>query len=457
MSWKKMKFGDILTESKIESLHSDPDKRITVRLNYKGVEKRPFEKGVEGGTKYYVRKAGQFIYGKQNLFKGAFGLVPKELDGYESSQDIPTFDINKKCLPEWLVYFLRQGNFYQSLENIATGTGSRRIQPARLFEVEIPLPDLHEQRELISKIHEVEKKYDGLDVELHQQQTYLQLLRQAILQEAVQGKLTKQHPTDEPASELLKRIIKEREELIKKKVFQKAKESSDIGKDEFPYELPKNWTKAKLVDLCFITKLAGFEYTKYMKLTDAGEVPVIRAQNVRKNFIDETNLKFIDLKTSKLLNRCALDTECLLITFIGAGIGDVALFNKKERWHLAPNVAKAVPFNYTSNKVDANYLCYYLLSDIGQNELFKFNKATAQPSLSMGTIRQAIVALPPLAEQQRIVAKVQKLQQQLNQLEAQVQQSRQYAQQLLQTVLKEAFVMKRYDYEENELLTIAAE
>jgi restriction endonuclease S subunit len=140
MSWKRVRLGDILTESKIESVQCDPDRRITVRLNFKGVEKRPFEKGVEGGTKYYVRKAGQFIYGKQNLFKGAFGLVPEELDDYESSQDIPTFDIHTKCLPEWLIYFLRQGNFYQSLENIATGTGSRRIQPSRLFDVEIPLP-----------------------------------------------------------------------------------------------------------------------------------------------------------------------------------------------------------------------------------------------------------------------------------------------------------------------------
>ena len=105
MSWKKVKLGSVLTESKIESANPNPDKRITVRLNVKGVEKRPFEAGVEGGTKYYIRKAGQFIYGKQNLFKGAFGIVPTELDGFESSQDIPAFDVNKICLPEWLFYF----------------------------------------------------------------------------------------------------------------------------------------------------------------------------------------------------------------------------------------------------------------------------------------------------------------------------------------------------------------
>ena len=65
-----------LLKVKSNQIHLIPDKRITVRLNLKGVEKRPFEAGVEGGTKYYIRKAGQFIYGKQNLFKGAFGINP---------------------------------------------------------------------------------------------------------------------------------------------------------------------------------------------------------------------------------------------------------------------------------------------------------------------------------------------------------------------------------------------
>ena len=110
MSWKKVKLGDILIESKDESAKSDPDKRITVRLNIKGVEKRAFEPGIEGATKYYVRKARQFIYGKQNLFKGAFGIIPKELDGFESSSDIPAFDVSSECLPQWLFYFLKQGD-----------------------------------------------------------------------------------------------------------------------------------------------------------------------------------------------------------------------------------------------------------------------------------------------------------------------------------------------------------
>jgi len=94
--WKKVKLGSLLTESKILSENPDTDKRLRVRLNMLGVEKRPKTNDKEGATKYYKRKAGQFIYGKQNLHKGAFGIIPHELDGFESSLDIPAFDVEKR-------------------------------------------------------------------------------------------------------------------------------------------------------------------------------------------------------------------------------------------------------------------------------------------------------------------------------------------------------------------------
>ena len=85
--YKTKKVKDFLTESKIEGT-DDINKRLTVKLNLKGItvrESKTIEK--EGATKQFIRKSGQFIYGKQNLHKGAFGIVPKELDGYLSSSD----------------------------------------------------------------------------------------------------------------------------------------------------------------------------------------------------------------------------------------------------------------------------------------------------------------------------------------------------------------------------------
>ncbi|NJL63744.1 MAG: restriction endonuclease [Methylacidiphilales bacterium] len=252
----------------------------------------------------------------------------------------------------------------------------------------------------------------------------VQKLRELILQLAVMGKLVPQDKNDEPASVLLEKVKAEKEKLVKEKKLKKSTPLKPIEKDEEPHMVPKTWEWKKTEELCFVTKLAGFEYTKYLVLSEHGEVPVIRAQNVKLNNIDDTNLRFIDLKTSLLLERSALTKTAILMTFIGAGIGDVAIFRAKERWHLAPNVAKLEPFNNYGEKLDIKYLLIFLMSATGRFEIFKHRKSTAQPSLSMETIRDINIAIPPLAEQKRIVAKVDELMVMCDRISSRQQQKR---------------------------------
>ncbi|WP_194645807.1 restriction endonuclease subunit S, partial [Vibrio anguillarum] len=225
-------------------------------------------------------------------------------------------------------------------------------------------------------------------------------LKQTILQLAVMGKLVPQDPSDEPVSKLLERIKNHQLDRVQRKEIQKPKKAS--VSTILKMDIPKCWKSLLLNDLVFVTKLAGFEYTKYINLEDAGDVAVIRAQNVRPFKPDLENLKFIDNETSLSLPRSAIDRPSLLVTFIGAGIGDVCVFNEEKRWHLAPNVAKIEPYA----DLNLEYLCIYLNSPVGRGELFKSMKSTAQPSLSMTTIREIWVALPPVDEQKRIVTEV---------------------------------------------------
>lgn len=239
-------------------------------------------------------------------------------------------------------------------------------------------------------------------------------LRQAVLQAAIQGKLTKQLPEDGNAKDLLEQIKADKAKLVKEGKLKKEKPLPEITEDEKPFDIPDNWEWVRLNDVSFVTKLAGFEYTKHMAdaISTIGEVPVVRAKNIKPNCFIENTSEFITLELSKQLERCALDTRCVLMTFIGAGIGEVAIFENKRRNHLAPNVAKIVPF------IDINdYLLWYLCSENGKCETFKFMKQTAQPSLSMQTIRQILVPLPPLSEQKRIVAKVEELMAKIDELE----------------------------------------
>jgi len=149
--WEVKKVGDILVESRMPSKINDPEKRITVRLNMKGVEKREY-RGTESenATYFFVRKKGQFIYGKQNFHKGAFGIIPDELNGYESSQDLPAFDFRNGFSSKFFFYFLSQETVYPKLEEIATGTGSKRIHPKDFFHLLIPFLSLPEQQKIAS-------------------------------------------------------------------------------------------------------------------------------------------------------------------------------------------------------------------------------------------------------------------------------------------------------------------
>ena len=166
--WEEKEVGELLVESKILPEKQELEKRITVKLNLKGIEKRkitPEEK--EGATTNYLRKEGQFIYGKQNFHKGAFGIIPKELDGYQSSSDIPSFDfIRNLIIGKYFYYYFSQKNVYENLENISTGTGSKRIQPKVFFNVKLDIPCLEEQQKIANFLSSIDDKIDNLIAEL---------------------------------------------------------------------------------------------------------------------------------------------------------------------------------------------------------------------------------------------------------------------------------------------------
>jgi len=170
--WEVKKVGDILVESKIPLKINDLEKRITVRLNLKGVEKREY-RGTESenATYFFERKKGQFIYGKQNLHKGAFGIIPEELDGYASSQDLPAFDFQNGFFPKFFLHYLSQETVYPELEKIATGTGSKRIHPKEFYNVSIPVPSLPEQQKIASCLSSLDEVITG-------EQQKLELLKQ---------------------------------------------------------------------------------------------------------------------------------------------------------------------------------------------------------------------------------------------------------------------------------------
>ena len=276
-------------------------------------------------------------------------------------------------------------------------------------------------------------------------------LKNSILQWAIQGKLVPQDPNDEPASMLLERIRVEKEKLIKEKKIKKDKNESIIyrGEDnsyyekflatgevkcideEIPFEIPQGWEWERIGNVFFVTKLAGFEYTKFFTkeaLSASNPIPIVRAQNVRMGFFEENKNEAISEMLSNQLERSALNKKCLLMTFIGAGIGDTCIFPAERKNHLAPNVTKIEPLD---DSISLDYAVFALMSPCGQRGVNAIKKSTAQPSLSMETIRKLLIPIPPLKEQKCIslklsealplVEKYSKVQEEQNQLNVEIQ------------------------------------
>ena len=201
--------------------------------------------------------------------------------------------------------------------------------------------------------------------------------------------------------------------------------------EEIPFEIPQGWEWERVGNVFFVTKLAGFEYTKFFTkeaLSASNPIPIVRAQNVRMGFFEENKNEAISEMLSNQLERSALNKKCLLMTFIGAGIGDTCIFPAERKNHLAPNVAKIEPLD---DSISLDYAVSALMSPCGQRGVNAIKKSTAQPSLSMETIRKLLIPIPPLKEQKCIslklsealplVEKYSKVQEEQNQLNVEIQ------------------------------------
>ena len=163
--WEQRKVKEFAIESEVKG-HSGKDaKKLTVKLHNKGVYVADEKIQGSDNTQYYIRRAGQFIYGKQNFFNGAIGIVPKKLDKYESTKDVPAFDVSSDVNVDWLYYYIARPEIYKPQEALCTGTGSKRFHVNNFYNLSLAIPKMDEQ----IKIKEYFVHLDNL-ITLHQRQ-----------------------------------------------------------------------------------------------------------------------------------------------------------------------------------------------------------------------------------------------------------------------------------------------
>ncbi|MEQ5727473.1 restriction endonuclease subunit S [Providencia rettgeri] len=249
-------------------------------------------------------------------------------------------------------------------------------------------------------------------------------LRELILELAVRGKLVPQDPNDEPASELLKRIEKEREGLVKSRKIRKSKVLEPVDTSELPFELPRGW------EWCYLNDVgnwgAGATPNRSNSKYYDGNIPWFKSGELSSDFISESEEKVTELA----LKECSLrDNKVgdVLIAMYGATIGKTSILNVRGTTNQA--VCACTPYSGISNVYLLTLLKAYKRIFIGMGA------GGAQPNISREKLIATVIALPPNAEQNRIVYKVNELMSLCDQLEQQSLTSLDAHQQLVETLL----------------------
>lgn len=309
-----------------------------------------------------------------------------------------------EIISDFICHYITSPTTQKFLENnLAGSTNQKELYIGILTNLLIPIPPKAEQERISKRISELLLKcasYDVLYNQLLSVESELQpQLKKSILQYAIQGKLVAQNPKDEPASELLKRINEEKEQLIKDGKIKREKNTSIIFKgddnkyyeklggktteitEEIPYELPNNWVFVRLANLCWLDD--GYK-------ASGEKLPYMDAKYHR----GKSEITY--LTQGKIV-----EPPCKAILVDGENSGEI--FNITEKGYLG-STFKVLQI---SKCISEDWL-HILLNTY--RDLFKNNKVGAAiPHLNKNLFRNLIVGLPPIEEQQRITDRVEKL------------------------------------------------
>lgn len=308
---------------------------------------------------------------------------------------------------QYLYYYLQSpvffSAFFSSMTGLIGGVGS-----AKLKNLICPIPPLAEQKRIVAKIEELMpliEEYGKAEEQLTKLNAeFSDKLRKSILQQAVQGKLTERDPADEPASELIKRIKTEKEALMKSGKIKKEKPLPEITEDEKPFDIPDTWEWVRLSDICNISD--GTHQTP--TYVEHG-IPFISAQNVKPYRFLPENHRDVSYEDYLEYNKnISPEKGDILMARVGAGIGEAAIIDQDFEFSIYVSLTLIKCY---SKEFDMMYLLHVLNSPIGRKlaEKKTLGKGASQGNLNLIFIREFVLPIPPLAEQKRIVKRVEEL------------------------------------------------
>ncbi|WP_262967221.1 restriction endonuclease subunit S [Methylobacter psychrophilus] len=357
----------------------------------------------------------------------------------------------------------------------AKGTAQKGIYLGQLSEMPIVVPPIKEQLRIVAKVDELMALCDQLENQhnnaavaheklvthllgtltqsqnaedfnsnwqrisehfdtLFTTEASIDVLKQTLLQLAVMGKLVPQDPHDEPASELLKRIQAEKAKLIAEGKIKKAKPLPPISNEEKPFDLPREWTFVRKAEI--FAFLNGYAFKS--EWFESSGIRLLRNVNVSHGVANWIDVAYISIENAANFNDYTLNIDDLVLSLdrpiITTGLKFAVISKSDIPCLLLQRVAKISSF---SKAVDSEYLAIWLNSSFFVGNIDP-GRSNGVPHISTTQVANMIFALPPTAEQHRIVTKVDELMAICDQLKSRLTEANQLQQKLADVLVKQA-------------------
>ena len=300
---------------------------------------------------------------------------------------VQTYDV---VLPQYVKFYFESGYYWEQIEQESVGVGQPNVNGTILGNLHIPIPPIHEQCRIVSEL----TKWMGIIDVIEQGKTDLQtVIKQAkskILDLAIHGKLVSQNPTDEPASELLKRINPDAEITC---------DNGQYGK------VPNGWaicTIGNLFDVVSAKRVLKSDWTnKGIPFYRAREIVQLHREGVADKDLFITEQLFEELKDKFDIPKAG----DIMLSAVGS-IGYTYIVNEKDEFYYKDASVLCLK---NINKLNSLYFSMIFETSFVKEQMYDNSKGTTVDTITIEKLRKYFVPLPPLAEQHRIVAKIEEL------------------------------------------------
>lgn len=364
--WEEKKLNSIFTKITQRNSDNNNSNVITNSATEGLVSQREyFDKDIANKDKtdnYFIIKNGDFVYNPRKSTAAPYGPFTQYKlidDGIVSPLYLCLRKNNDAIESKYLEYYFKTTCWHQYIyENGSSGARHDRvsIHDNVLLAMPIMVPAQNEQQKIADFLSNVDSIITA-------------------------------------ETKILNALQKKKKALMQKIFTQQLRFKSADGTD-FP-----EWEEKKLGDVCEVTKLAGFEFTEYVKYKDSGKIIALRGLNVKDGRLVLDDVKYIDDSNLDKLSRSKLYRNDILFTYIGT-VGQVTVIQEDNKFYLAPNVSR---LRLKNDNLISSYLMYQLSdSRFYKKRIYPLIASSSQPALSMENIRLFKIQVPSKAEQQKI-------------------------------------------------------